>query len=76
MGVLDMSEKVNMERIIMLHDMDIEQIYDILKHYEMVMSSQAIQIKLLEERINELEKSRKSPSGNTYENYYGDLSGR
>ena len=71
-----MSERTNMERVIMLHDMDIEKIYDILKHYEMALSSQAIQIKMLEMRINEMEKSRKSPSGNTYENYYGDLSGR
>lgn len=71
-----MSERTNMERIIMLHDMDIEKIYDILKHYEMALSSQAIQIKMLEMRINEMEKGRKSPSGNTYENYYGDLSGR
>lgn len=54
---------------------DIEKIYDMLKHYEMALHSQAIQIKLLDERINKLENDGRSPSGQNYDNYCGDYSG-
>ena len=86
-------------------DMEPRTIYDILKHYEMALHSQAIQIELLKEdmaflkaehkirretlivqlelikkleaRVDDLEKdgrSKTSPSGQQYDNYYGDYS--
>jgi len=61
------------------NDLDIEKIMDMLKHYEMALHSQAIQIKLLEERVNDLEKdgrSKTSPSGQRYDNYFGDYSSK